>query len=235
MDQLIQMLESSMGTFSVMSYLVVFAAGILTSFTPCVYPMLPVTVAYIGGRSGGSRMKSMLLSLFYILGIAVMYSILGAIASLTGSFFGRISANPWLQVVIANVFILLGLSMLDVWQMPTFSFANKFKGTQQSRFAYLGAFVFGMAAGSVFAPCTAPILGVILAFVATRQSVLYGVSLLFVFALGMGSLLFLAGTFTGFITSLPKAGAWTDKIKKGFGWAMIAVGEYFLINAGKFI
>ncbi len=235
MENLMKMLESSLGTFSILSYMAVFAAGVLTSFTPCVYPMLPVTVAFIGGKSRGSKAKAVLLSLFYILGIAVMYSFLGALAALSGTFFGKISTNPWLQFMVANIFILMGLNMLDVWQMPTFSFAHKFKAAQESRFDLLGAFAFGLAAGSIFAPCTAPVLGVLLAFVASRQNVMYGISMLFIFALGMGILLFIAGTFTGFLTSLPKAGAWTEKIKKVFGWIMIAVGEYFLIIAGKFM
>lgn len=235
MENLMNILESSLETFSMVSYLAVFAAGVLTSFTPCVYPMLPVTVAFIGGKSRGLKARAALLSLFYILGIAVMYSFLGALAAFTGTFFGKISTNPWLQFIVANIFILMGLNMLDVWQMPTFSFAHKFKAAQESRFDLLGAFAFGLASGSIFAPCTAPVLGVLLAFVASRQNVLYGISMLFIFALGMGTLLFVAGTFTGFLTSLPKAGAWTEKIKKVFGWIMIAVGEYFLIIAGKFM
>jgi len=235
MEHLINVLESSLGTFSIISYVVVFGAGVLTSFTPCVYPMLPVTVAFVGGKSGGSKAKAALLSMCYILGIAVMYSFLGALASFTGTFFGRISTSPWLQFIVANVFILMGLNMLDVWQMPSFSFAHRFRAAQSSKFDMLGAFAFGLASGSVFAPCTAPVLGVLLAFVASRQSVVYGISMLFVFAVGMGTLLFCAGTFAGFVTSLPKAGAWTEKIKKGFGWIMIAAGEYFLINTGKFL
>lgn len=235
MDQLLQMFESNLQSFSVVSYFAALGAGVLTSFTPCVYPMLPVTVAYIGGKAGGSRIKSIILSLFYVLGIAIMYSILGAVASYTGTFFGRISTNPWLQFIMANIFILLGLSMLGVWTMPTFSFADKFKSPIGSKFPYIGAVLFGMATGSVFAPCTAPVLGVILVYVGSKQNVLYGISLLFIFAIGMSTLLLIAGISTGFLTSLPKAGAWTERIKKVFGWILVGMGEYFLINAGKFM
>ncbi|MFH1380396.1 MAG: cytochrome c biogenesis protein CcdA [bacterium] len=235
MDQLLGMLENSLQSFSLISYVAAFGAGVLTSFTPCVYPMLPVTVAYIGGKSGGSRMKSIFLTLSYVLGIAVMYSILGAAASLTGSLFGRLSTNPWIQFGIANIFILIGLSMLDVWQFPAFSCADKFKTSIGSKFPYLGAFLFGIAAGSVFAPCTAPVLGAILVYVGTQQNVLYGISVLFVFAVGMSTLLFIAGISAGFLTSLPKAGKWTERIKKAFGVIFIIMGEYFLINAGKFM
>ncbi|MBD3271708.1 MAG: cytochrome C biogenesis protein, partial [Elusimicrobia bacterium] len=230
MEYLINLLEAHMTSFSLVSYVAAFAAGVLVSFTPCVYPLVPVTVAFIGGQAGGSRKKTLLYSTAYILGIAIMYAIFGAVAAVTGSLFGRLSTSPITQFIVANVFILMGLSMLDVWQIPTVSIGQRFKTQLGTRAGIIGSLVFGMASGTVFAPCTAPVLGVLLVMVGTQQNIIYGISVLFVYSLGMSTLLFIAGLSAGFLTTMPKAGKWTVMIKKAFGWLMIFMGEYFLIN-----
>ena len=233
MYSFLQGLEGYLGSSPLLAFVAVFLGGVLTSFTPCIYPMIPITIAYIGGRSGDSKLKGLSLSLFYVLGMAVTYSALGAFAALTGKFFGSASTSPILYIVVANVFIYLGLSMLDVVTIPMPSFlSGRQTGKKGGR---LGAFLVGLLAGTVAAPCTAPVLGVVLTFVAAKQQVAYGVGLLFVFSIGLGTLLIIAGTFAGFMSSLPKSGNWSVIIKKFFGWLMIAVGEYFLIEAGKLL
>ncbi len=233
MYSFLQGLEGYLGSSPLLAFVAVFLGGVLTSFTPCVYPMVPITIAYIGGRSGDSKLKGLSLSLFYVLGMAVTYSALGAFAALTGKFFGSASTSPILYIVVANVFIYLGLSMLDVVTIPMPSFLS---GRQtDNKGGRLGAFLVGLLAGTVAAPCTAPVLGVVLTFVAAKQQVAYGVGLLFTFSIGLGTLLIIAGTFAGFMSSLPKSGNWSVIIKKFFGWLMIAVGEYFLIEAGKLL
>lgn len=224
------LLEPRLHSFSLSAYLIVFAAGVLTSFTPCVYPMIPVTVTYIGGASAGSKRRAALRTLVYVLGIAIVYSSLGAFAALTRRFFGQISSNPWVMFAVGNVIILFGLSMLDAVVIPIPGILTRgAKGGEN----YLGALVMGMASGLVAAPCTAPVLGTLLIYVGSRGNVAYGASLLFVFALGLGFLLMLLGTFAGAMASLPKAGAWMVTIKKLFGFGMILVGEYFLIQMGR--
>ncbi len=233
MESFLQGLEGYLSSSPLLAFIAVFLGGVLTSFTPCVYPMIPITIAYIGGRSGDSKLKGLSLSLFYVLGMAVTYAALGAFAALTGKFFGSATTNPILYIVMANVFIFLGLSMLDVVTIPVPSFmAGKQTGNKGGR---IGAFLVGLLAGTVAAPCTAPVLGVVLTFVAAKQQVAYGVGLLFVFSIGLGTLLIIAGTFAGFMSSLPKTGNWSVIIKKFFGWLMIAAGEYFLIEAGKLL
>lgn len=232
MANFLQGLEGYLGASPFLAFIAVFLGGVLTSFTPCVYPMIPITIAYIGGRSGGSRLKGFSLSIFYVIGIAVTYSALGAFAALTGKFFGSASTNPIIYLAVGNIFILLGLSMLDAFTIPIPSFlAGRRTGNKSG--GRIGAFLVGLLAGTVAAPCTAPVLGVVLTFVAAKQQVVYGVSLLFVFSIGLGTLLIIAGTFAGFMSSLPKSGNWSVIIKKLFGWLMIAAGEYFLITAGK--
>ncbi len=234
MDGFLQGLGGYLGASPILAFMAVFLGGVLTSFTPCVYPMIPITIAYIGGRSGDSKLHGLSLSLFYVLGMAVTYAALGAFAALTGQFFGSASTNPILYIVVANIFIFLGLSMLDAFTLPIPSFlASRQPGKKAG--GRIGAFLVGLLAGTVAAPCTAPVLGVVLTYVAAKQNVAYGVGLLFVFSIGLGTLLIIVGTFAGFMSSLPKTGNWSIIIKKFFGWLMIAVGEYFLITAGKLL
>ena len=230
----VEALQGYLQSAPLLAYVVVFVAGVLTSFTPCVYPMIPITVGYVGGHSGASKERGFLLSVSYVFGVAVTYSTLGAFAALTGRMFGEISTNPVVHFVVANICILLGLSMLDVFVLPVPSFATKLQPKTRGK-GLIGAFAVGWAAGWVAAPCAAPVLGVLLAFVATRQRILFGMSLMFVFAVGMGALLVLVGTFAGLVGALPKSGAWMAKIQKGFGWVMIAAGEYYLVQAGRFV
>ncbi|MEE8190126.1 MAG: cytochrome c biogenesis protein CcdA [Candidatus Scalindua sediminis] len=226
-----QGLEGYLSAAPFLAYIAVFLSGVLTSFTPCVYPMIPITIAYIGGRSGESRLKGLFLSIFYVIGMAATYSALGAFAAMTGKLFGAASTNPILYLVVANIFIFLGLSMLDVFTLPIPSFLTSRQPGKKSG-GYFGAFLVGLLAGTVAAPCTAPVLGVVLTFVAAKQNVIYGMTLLFVFSIGLGTLLIIVGTFAGLMSSMPKTGKWSVAIKKFFGWVMIGTGEFFLIQAG---
>ncbi|HHO76520.1 MAG TPA: hypothetical protein ENN05_08855, partial [Deltaproteobacteria bacterium] len=208
-----------------------YIGGVLASFTPCIYPVIPITVAYIASQSSGRKSRGFVLSIFYVLGTSLTYMVLGSIASFTGHLFGQIQSNPWTYLFVANICILMGLSMLDVF---TFSL-TRFLGPSRTinKKGLVGSFLLGSASGLILGPCTAPILGVLLGYVATKQNMVYGMSLLFVFAFGMGTLLIILGTFTGLVASIPRSGMWMVKIQRAFGWGMIALGEYFLIIAGQ--
>ena len=234
MQDLLHSFEAYLKTGSALAYAAVFVGGVLIGFTPCVYPILPITVGYIGGRSPGSKTKGFFLSLSYILGMAAMYAALGCAAALTGRVFGQTTASPWTNIVVGAVCLLMALSLLDVFHVPVPAFLSG-ASLGKRRSGALGAFAVGMASGLVVGPCTAPVLGTLLVYVGARQNVLFGVSLLFVFALGMGSLLLVVGTFTGLLANLPKPGKWTEIIKKGFGFFLILVGGYFLVEAGKLL
>ena len=224
-------IETYLQTSVLLAFLAVYLGGVLVSFTPCVYPVIPLTVAYVGGRSGGSRSKGFLLSLVYVLGMALTYTAIGGFAALTGRLFGQIQTNPWLHIVIANVVILLGLSMLDVFEIPMPQFLSRLQPGKQGQ-GYVGSFLVGLTSGFILGPCSAPVLCVVLGYVAAKQHLLYGMSLLFVFALGMGTLLILLGTFAGLLASLPRAGLWMVRVKHVFGWLMLLIGEYLLVTAG---
>jgi len=224
-----QTLQGQLQAGSISAIFVVFAAGILTSLTPCVYPMIPVTVTYIGGAAGGNRRRAVALSVTYVLGLSLMYASLGVIAALAGKIFGEFTRNPWVFGAVGLIIAALGLGMLDVYTIP--ALLTNVQGQGARRGGFLGAALMGVAAGFVAAPCTAPVLGLLLAYVGQTRNVVWGGSLLFVFALGLGLLLMLLGISSGLLTSLPRAGVWMDRIKKGFGAAMILIGVWFLWSA----
>ncbi len=232
MQELLGSFQRYLEAGSAIAYVAVFAGGVLISFTPCVYPVLPITVGYIGSRSGGSRGRGVLLSVSYILGMAVTYAVLGSVAALSGRVFGLVAASPLTNLLVGNLCLLMALSLFDLFHLPTLSLGT---GPGKDRGGAAGAFAVGAVSGLVVGPCTAPVLGALLLYVGTRRNVLFGGSLLFVFALGMGTLLLLAGAFTGFLASLPRSGRWLEKIKKGFALLLFLVGEYYLIEAGKLL
>ena len=215
-----------------LSFVAVYLGGVLISFTPCIYPVIPITVAFIGAR-GGSKSRSFFLSLIYVLGMAVTYTILGAVAALSGKLFGQIQSNPWTYFVIGNICILMGLSMFDVFSLSvrTPAFITRVQSKKRTE-DIAGSFWVGAASGLIMGPCTAPVLAVTLSYAATRQNVAFASALMFVFACGMGTLLILAGTFAGVLAGIPKSGVWMVRISRMFGWILLGAGEYFLINAG---
>ena len=231
LESLISFTEVTIKDVTPFSYLLIFLGGILTSLTPCVYPLIPLTIGYIGANSAGTRQKAFFISLFYVLGIACVYSFLGAIAAFTGSVFGEISANPWTYLIVGNIFLILGLSMMGLFVFPVPRFLNPGRHKTGAK-GILGAFFVGISAGFIIGPCTAPILGAILAYVGSRQNLFLGMSFLFTYAFGMGLILLLVGTFTGIAASLPKSGRWLNIIKKVSGIILIACAEYFIIKAG---
>ncbi|MFO7800753.1 MAG: cytochrome c biogenesis protein CcdA [Desulfovermiculus sp.] len=210
-----------------------FMSGFLASLTPCVYPLLPVVVTCVSSASvqNQSRWQAFFTSLAYVCGLAAVYAGLGMLAALSGTFFGSVSTSPWAQFAVANIFILLGLNTLEVIPLPFLSLNSG--RTDRSGQGLFGAFSLGAASGLVASPCTAPVLGIILTYVGSTQNVFTGGLLLVLFSFGLGLILLVAGTFTGFLTTLPKPGNWMIWVKKGLGLAMIGLGEYFLIQAGR--
>jgi len=212
-------------------YLSAFIGGVMVSFTPCVYPLIPITLSFIGVKGHVSHMRGLCLSLVYVLGLAITYSLLGLIASLTGTLFGRVAASPITSLVVGNVCIISGLSFLDVihFNVTGLALQNKIKRTG----GYFPVFLLGVVSGLVATPCTAPALGTILVYVASKQNILYGSSLLFVFAYGMGFSLILAGTVGHLIIKLPGLQKWLYRMQEFSGFVLIVMGEYFIIQAGR--
>ena len=233
MPSLFSAFQSHLQAGSPLAYAVAFLGGIFVSFTPCVYPVLPVTVGYIGSRGGGSRRRAFLLSAAYAVGMALTYAALGMAAGLSGSVFGEATSHPFSYLLLGNVCILLALSMFDVFRLPTPAVLSRAGGTGSTPGGAGGAFVVGLLSGLVIGPCTAPVLGGLLLYVGASGHPVFGATLLFTFALGMGLPVVALGTFAGLLTNLPKAGAWTVKVQRAFGILLLLAGEYLLLEAGK--
>ena len=218
---------------SLCAYAVVFAGGVLTSFAACSYPLIPVTVAVIGAQSASSRQKGFVLSLIYVLGVALTYTLLGALASLFGVFFGTVQSSPWSQLFVAVLFIAMGLSLLGLFTMPvcTPSFVAKMRMNNKPK-GYLGTFCVGILSGLVMSPCASPILLALLGHTAMSQNIFFGISLFFVFSLGLGTIFIFVGIFSGIIANMPRSGVWLEKINKVCGIILIALGGYFLLQIG---
>ena len=209
------------------AFLFVFVGGILTSFTPCVYPLIPITVSVFGAGESVSRLRSFLLSVTYVMGIALTYSILGVAVASTGAVFGQIMADPRVMVPVCGILIALGLSMLGVFELRVpYAVQNRLNTVGGAGFA--GAFAMGTVAGIIAAPCTGPALGAVLSYVATTESVFLGFWLLLTYALGMGLLFIVIGTFSSAIAALPRSGGWMYILENIFGVAIITVALYFL-------
>lgn len=213
-----------------------FLAGVFTSLNPCIYPMIPITAAIVGGTSVGgtvSRARTVLLTLTYAVGLALVYSILGLVAGMSGSVFGAVNSNPWVYFVMAQVLMLAALAMLDVIPItvPAFIMQRAANAGEGGKFS--GAFVMGAMSGLVAAPCGAPVMAAVLTWVTTTQSAMLGFAYLFSFSLGMCTFLIVAGLSTGLLARLPKAGVWMVWVKRAFAILMIGAAEYYLIEAGK--
>jgi len=215
---------------------ILFIAGVLTSLAPCIYPMIPITAAIVGGSAVGGvprpRSLTVLLTFTYVLGLALAYASLGLFAGLTGTLFGSVSTNPWLYFAMANLLIIAALAMLDVIPVRVPSWLLTRAATAGEGGSLYGVFVMGAASGLVAAPCSAPVMAAVLTWVSATKSGVLGFIYLFVFSLGMCTLLVLVGLFSGTLARLPRAGAWMVWIKRIFALIMLAVAEYYLVQMG---
>lgn len=232
MTDFIKGLEGYIQTSPLLAFIAVFLGGVLVSFTPCVYPLIPVTIGVIGSAGAGSKIKGFFLSVFYVLGIATTYSALGAFASLTGSVFGEIGSSQWSYIIVGNVCVFLSLMLFEIIPFRLPGFITRISEKKPKGKGFFSVYILGIISGLIMAPCVVAPLGVVLAFVAAKQNIIYGISLLFTFSVGMSILLIIVGTFTGLLTALPKPGPWMDRIRKGFAWLLLIIGEVLFIKAG---
>ena len=212
---------------------VMFGAGVLTSLTPCVYPMIPITSAVIAGtaRDQQRRSRTIALTLTYAVGLATLYAFLGALAGVSGQLFGTVSASPWARIAIGNLLVLFALAMLDVIPVPI---PQKWlqRASQTEGGSYGAVFLMGAMSGVVAAPCGAPAFAVVLTWVAATGAGLMGFVYLFVFSLGMTALLVAVGIFSGTLAVLPRSGVWMVWVKRAAALIMIGMAEYYFVSAG---
>jgi len=210
-----------------------FGAGVLTSLTPCIYPMIPITAGVISGTAGtsASRRRTLGLTLTYVAGLALLYAVLGLLAGLSGTLFGTISANPWARFAIGNLLLVFGLAMLDVFPLSAPGRLTAWAGSLGGG-SYPAVFLLGTTSGIVAAPCGAPAFAAVLTWVSTTQSAALGFLYLFVFSLGMTALLVAVGLSSGTLARLPRSGKWMVWTKRIAGILMIAMAEYYFIQMG---
>ncbi len=227
-------LAASLQSNPILAVGTLFASGVVTSLTPCIYPMIPITAGILAGSARGeqARSRTLGLTLTYVFGLALLYAALGLIAGLTGSLFGTVASSPWARLAIGNLLLLLALAMLDVLPLSAphrlVAWASGLGGG-----SYAAVFLLGATSGIVAAPCGAPAFAVVLTWVAATQNAVLGFVYLFVFSLGMTALLVAVGLFSGTLVALPKSGPWMLWVKRAAGVVMLTMAEYYFIQAGQ--
>jgi thiol:disulfide interchange protein DsbD len=222
-----------------------YLGGILSSLTPCIYPMIPITMGFIGGTAKGDIKTGWILSSAYVLGMGAVYTALGVVASLSGRIFGSMTNTPGWYLFLGAIMIASALWMLDiikfdpnVWVSKLTNLRRKHGGAtvagvvERNEGTLFGAFILGASSGFIAAPCTTPVLTTILSYIANEKSLVFGGLLMFSFAMGLGTILVAVGTFTGALKVLPKSGVWLQRIKLISGLLILALAEYFIFKAG---
>jgi len=227
-------LSDSLQHHPLAAFAVLFGAGLVTSLSPCIWPMIPITAGLIGGtaRTEAPRIRVVGLTLTYILGLALFYSLLGLLAGLTGTLFGTVASNPWVRLGVGNLLVVFALGLLDVIPMNAPQRLAAWAGSLSGG-SYPAVFLLGATSGIVAAPCGAPAFGVVLTWVAATKSGILGFLYLFVFSLGMTAVLAVVGLFSGTLAVLPKPGPWMVWIKRMAAVVLLLVAEYYFVQVGK--
>lgn len=222
-DSLVGQLEKS---GLILTLLIVFLGGLALNLTPCVYPLIPITIGYFGGQSEGKTSKLFIMGLLYVLGMALTYSVVGVVTALSGAVFGTLLQNPIVILFIILIFITLSLSMFGVYEfrLPD-SWVMKAGGAKSG---FYGAFFMGLTMGIVAAPCIGPFVIGLVTYVAAKGDPFYGFLLFFFLAIGLGLPYLFLALFSGKIKNLPRAGFWMDGIKHIFGFILLGMAIYFL-------
>ena len=210
-----------------LALLVFFVIGLALNLTPCVYPVIPITVGYFGAQRSQNKGSSFMIALFYVIGIAIIFAILGLISGLAGKQWGFLFQNPWFVIIISLIMLAMAASMFGAFEIAIPS--SLMGSVGKSRQGILGSLIMGLTVGVVIAPCAAgPIIGLV-GLVAKQGIVVKGTLLFFIMGLGLGLPYLILASFSGLLTKLPQSGMWMIWIKKLFGLVLIGVAIYFLI------
>ncbi|MCP4576071.1 MAG: thioredoxin fold domain-containing protein [Deltaproteobacteria bacterium] len=204
----------------------VFAGGMALNLTPCVYPLIPITVSYFGGRSGGGRGNLFAHGACYIVGLSLTNSILGVTAALTGGLMGALLQSPVVLVTIATVMIFFAASLFGFWELKLP--AGLTQAASKSYTGYFGTLFMGLTLGVVAAPCIGPFVLGLLTWVASMGNPWLGFVIFFTLSLGLGLPLFFLAVFSGQIEKLPRSGEWMLWIRKLMGWVLVGMAVYFI-------
>lgn len=203
-----------------------FVSGMALNLTPCIYPLIPITVSYFGGMSNEFRGKTLMHGLMYILGLSITNSVLGTLASFTGSMVGTLLQNPWVLIAIAAILLFLALSFFGLWEVRLPLALTR--ATSRNFGGYFGTFFMGLTLGIVAAPCLGPFILALLAYAAKVGDPFLGFLYFFVLSLGIGLPLAVLAVFSGGVSKLPVSGGWLIWIKKVLGWVLVGMAAYVL-------
>ncbi|MBI5559039.1 MAG: thioredoxin family protein [Deltaproteobacteria bacterium] len=204
----------------------IFLGGMALNLTPCVYPLIPITVSYFGGRSGQGQGKLLAHGFCYITGLAMTNSILGVVAAMTGSLMGGMLQNPWVLATVAVVLLAFASSLFGFWELrlPT----GLTRAASRSYAGYFGTFFMGMTLGVVAAPCIGPFVLGLLTWVASTANPVFGFIVFFTLSLGLGLPLFILAMFSGRLEKMPRSGEWMNWVRKAMGWVLVGMAAYFV-------
>jgi thiol:disulfide interchange protein DsbD len=214
------------GWAMIWTLLVIFAGGVALNLTPCVYPLIPITVSYFGGRGGDSRGRLVIHGACYIGGLSLTNSILGVVAALTGALMGAILQNPVVLGVVAAVLLFFASSLFGFWELRLPGGLTQVASKTYA--GYFGSIFMGLTLGVVAAPCIGPFVLGLLTWVASMGSPWLGFIVFFTLSLGLGIPLFLLAMFSGQIEKLPRSGEWMLWIRKLMGWVLVGMAAYFV-------
>ena len=224
-DKSVSNMFESNGIF--IGMLLVFLGGLALNLTPCVYPLIPITISYFGAQASGSRWQSIFMGIFYALGMSVTYSALGLLAAFSGSIIGTAFQNPIVVIIIALVFVALALSMFGLYEIrvpQSLALAGN-----KNRKGYFGSAVMGLLVGIIAAPCIGPFVLSLLVYVAQIGSPLYGFLLFFILSMGLGFPYIILAAFSSSLNKLPRSGEWMIGVKILFGLILIGLAIYTLL------
>ena len=204
----------------------IFAGGMALNLTPCVYPLLPITVSYFGGKSGQGQGRLLIHGLLYIMGLSVTNSSLGVAAALTGGLMGSLLQNPLVLITVAAILVLFAASLFGFWELKL---PGKLTQAASKSYAgYFGSLFMGLTLGVVAAPCIGPFVLGLLTWVASLGSPWLGFLIFFTLSLGLGLPLFVLAMFSGNLEKLPRSGEWMLWVRKLMGWVLVGMAAYFL-------
>jgi len=210
-----------------LALLAIFLIGLALNLTPCVYPMISVTVSLFGARQETNTWKVFGQAVVYVLGIATMYSVLGVMAALSGGLFGSWLQSPWMLGFIGFLMFGLALSMFGLYEIQMPYWLTRKLGSGNTT-GTIGTYISGMVVGIFAAPCVGPPIIALLAYVGTVGDPVFGFWIFFVLSLGLGFPYLILGTFSGLMQKMPKSGVWMEWVKKVFGIVLIGVGGFYL-------
>lgn len=204
----------------------IYLGGLALNLTPCVYPLIPITISYFGGQSEGRKGSLVLQAVVYVVGMAVTYSVLGVMAALTGGLLGSALQNPLVLIFVALIMVGLALSMFGLYEIRVPQSLAMIGGKNRS--GIFGTFLMGLTVGLIAAPCIGPFVLGLLTYVGEMGDPTMGFIMFFVLALGLGTPFLLLGIFSGAATTLPRSGAWMVWVRNLFGFVLIGMAVYFL-------